>query len=104
VLKSTVGANVTEGNAGTALMPGSTQVWDRTSGQLVPCTPQLCSDIIVRNGTPVYINRHVACLCTAHQLSSLFPRQCCLPDAHIGLLTVSVKHCSAAKPLASKAH
>ncbi len=47
VIKSGMTNPQTKGNVGSAMLPGSTQVWDRAAQKLVPCTQQLCSDSIV---------------------------------------------------------
>ncbi len=41
---------LTRGNMGMSIMPGSTSVWDRAAGQMVPCTAVLCpnADAITR--------------------------------------------------------
>lgn len=48
-----------QGNVGVAVVPGLTEVLDRDTNRLVPCTPTLCSDGMVRlaNGSLVPLNR-----------------------------------------------
>jgi hypothetical protein len=50
VIKLAENSNATKGRVGTALLPGTSRVLNRTSGQLVPCSLALCSDVIVRQG------------------------------------------------------
>lgn len=45
------------GNVGTAMLPGSQLVLDRDTMQLVPCTKEMCSDSMVRDGVTIPINR-----------------------------------------------
>lgn len=41
------------------MLPGSSRVLDRATNTLVPCTPELCSDVVQRPNGPLYLNRAV---------------------------------------------
>ncbi len=46
------------GNLGVAMLPGTTEVLDRASGELVPCTASTCSDTAtLANGSTTPLNR-----------------------------------------------
>lgn len=39
------------------MQPGAVEVYERHTGQLVPCTKELCTDSVDRGGRTIYLNR-----------------------------------------------